>query len=89
MPKINVETEQLINLVSEGLDNKEIADKLGIGVTSVKKLLKQRGVSRDVLFNVNRTKTKYFSRNKVEINPKDSEFFEIYQETSIDDILFK
>ena len=89
MPKINVETTDLINLVSKGLDNKEIASELGIGVTSVKKLLKQRGVSRDVLFNVNRTKAKYFSRNAVETHPTDSEFFEIYKETSIDDILFK
>ena len=91
MPKIHDFTySEILNLVEQGLDNKEIANKLGIGVTSVPPLLKRQGIDRNRVFNRNRDKPNYFSsKNKVEVNPKDSEFFEIYQETSIDDILFK
>ena len=87
MPEIN--TTQLIELVNQGKDNKEIAAVLNIHPSSVSRLLKNKGIDRNKIFNRNRSKPDYFSsKNKVEVNPKDSEFFEIYHETSIDEILF-
>lgn len=88
--KTEVSREQLVDLVNQGLDNNEICRILNCHIKYVNTLLKEHSVSRSKIFNTNRGKSTYFHyTDKVELTDKGTEFFDVYQESDIDLVLFK
>lgn len=83
----------LYELVSNGMDNYEIANELDVSCKSVPYLLKKYGINRNTIFQRNRSnvgKSNYWEDiERIDIEVKDTEFFDIFQSDSIDDILFR
>ena len=90
---IDTTHSELAELVRQGLDNSEIAQAVGCKTSYVNQLLKKHGVSRQAIFNKNRSqvdKHQYWDDIRlanVDISSPYDDYTQIYGCTDIDQLI--
>ena len=82
----NISSEVLVNLINQGLDDNEIASKLGMIVGAVHTAYRKYNVDRNQIFKDNRKKINKLRHWEKHLPDHDNEFFDIYG-TDIDSLL--